>query len=45
MIYTKKAVERSTFFWKFLEILRFLRVFWEKWGGSLRFFDGEISLR
>jgi len=21
-------------YWIFLEILRFLRVFWEKWGGS-----------
>jgi hypothetical protein len=33
-------------FWGiFWEILRFFALFWEKWGGSLRFFGGEISLR
>jgi hypothetical protein len=34
----------SGVFWGiFAHFFAFLRVFWEKWGGSLRFFGGEIS--
>jgi hypothetical protein len=39
------SLEKGGVFLEILRFLRFLRVFWEKWGGSSRFFGGEISLR